>query len=247
MSNTFLQRNITAELQIGVDLVSISEVKLRHDTKYELRARAVEMSDETVSTVETDVQKELLVDTEPVVTILSARIHPAVITEVASSSTIRTGAISVIPFESVFSVDYLEHKETTIEGELRKFLDANTWEVSETILEVKVKPSVVSTYQTFFTTFTEAVTLKPAESIGTIGQISHKETFIKFERDRFSALAGTVTFNFEVTETNVGVKVNPVSHTVSFISHASELKAEVKKEPVVVSTQSTVSTEGLLV
>ncbi len=370
MSNT-AHRNITAELQIGVDLVSISEVKLRHDTKYELRARAVEMSDETVSTVETDVQKELLVDTEPVVTILSARIHPAVITEVASSSTIRTEAISVIPYESVFSVDYLEHKETIIEQELWKFLDANTWEVTETILDVKVNPSVVSTYQTF-TTFTEAVTLKPAESIGTIGEIfhkettvlgevkklltantfevtqtildvtvrptvtstseitilneivskvstepletafdsldheettvlgelwkfldantwevtetildvkvrptvtstsyvafeteaqsmvqpepevtafstfEHKETFIKFERDRFEGFEGIVTFNFEVTETNVGVKINPVSQAVSFISHASELKAEVKKEPVVVSTQlATASTNAV--
>ena len=423
MSNV-AHRNITAELQIGVDLVSISEVQLRHDTKYELRARAISMSEITDIEVETDVETDVLVDTVTSVSVLSARIHPDVITQVASSSTIRTEAISVIPYESVFSVDYTEHKETTIEQELWKFLDANTWEVTETVLEVKVKPSVVSTYQTF-TTFTEAVTLKPAESIGTIGEIfhkettvlgevkklltantfevtqtildvtlrptvvstsqtfstftesvgikpaesiasfnslaheettvegelwkfldantwevtqtildvtvrptvtstseitvlneivrkvstepletafdslaheettvlgevkkfltantfevtqtildvtikptvvstsqtfntftdaiavrpsetatridtiAHKETFIRFERDRFSDIQGSITFNFEVTETNVGVKINPVAETVSFISHASELKAEVKREPTVVSS-----------
>jgi hypothetical protein len=237
MSET-TRRNITAELQIGIDLVSISEVIFKNDTKYELRARAIEMSDETVSVVETDIQRELLVDTEPVVTVLSARIHPAVLTEVASSSTIRTEAISVIPYESVFSVDYTEHKETTIKGELQKLLTANTFEVTLTILDVTVRPTVTSTSEvTIVNEITSKVSTEPLETA--FETLAHKETFIKFERDRFSSsednLQGVITFKFEVTETNVGVKVEPSIQTTTFISHTSEFETSVKQEPTVVS------------
>jgi len=88
--------------------------------------------------------------------------------------------------------------------------------------------------------------VQPEPEVTAFSTFEHKETFIRFERDRFEGFEGVVTFNFEVTETNVGVKINPVSQAVSFISHASELKAEVKKEPVVIPTQlTTASTEAV--
>ena len=119
--------------------------------------------------------------------------------------------IAIRPSETFESINTLSHKETTVQGELWKFLDANVWEITEQIIEVSVAPSISSSTVTFTTV--ESYALLPLESEGSFNSLTHEETYVRTYSDASQTAAITTIFNFEITDTFINVGVTPTVST----------------------------------
>ena len=82
--------------------------------------------------------------------------------------------VSTEPVETSF--DSLGHKETTVRGEIKKLLIANTYEINQTIINVAVHPIAISISE--IGTITDVKSLIIVEPTITVSQISQNQTFI---------------------------------------------------------------------
>ena len=113
------------------------------------------------------------------------------------------------------------HNETLVRNEIQAEIEEfYTFNVSQTIVDVAVRPTITST--SAITILTDIIKFAVSEPEESAFVTSHKETFISKFRDTFSATLGVITFNFEVTDTVLQVAVNPVVESTSYITFATE-------------------------
>ena len=305
--STVASRVLTAQVQPELNIESIIDINSDNQTFYEVGAPNIDVQFETFAHNQTEVKGEIKKDPFTISqisieqTIVSVAINP-VITSTASilfTSEV-VSKVSTEPIETPF--DSLGHKETTVRGEIKKLLVANTYEINQTIVSVAVNPTITSTASILFISeVVSKVSTEPVETVfDSLGhketlvrgelrkdikdlysakvsqtivnvaigpaisstfevkilsdvisfvQVSptatsfstfeHKETFVSKSRDRFDALLGIISFEFNVTDTVVSVAVSPTVASTSTVSVNSEVKQIVIREPRITSFVTT--------
>jgi len=225
---TQISTDIEVEVQPQINVESISSVQTRILYKLEPALENIQPIDTLHN--QTQIQGQLLKQVEEFYTfdvtqtILDVAVNPQV--TVTSQITVLTDVSSIVarePLATAFST--FEHKETTVQGVLLKELTANTFTVSETIINVAVRPTITSTSEIVI--LTDIVSFVQTEpEITTFSTFEHKETVVQ------GVLLKELTANtFTVSETIVNVAVAPAVASTYEVTILSDIISVVTTEP----------------